>query len=722
MMATKYISSYYGHGYSLSPGINLFITSKGSVGYDGVHSKYGGSITNEGLIISESRFSDGGLFLYDGGSVTNGSKTYGGGSIEGRSGVTVKSGYGLVTNFGFIEGVNSSYGFGDGVDLEAGGRVLNSNAPKSQFDGVIEGDAGISVRGGAGGVYNFGYITGVGKPGVALYSGGSVVNGSYQIEGEDGVFIEGATGSVTNYGMIGGQMSSGRGVFLGNGGTVVNGYSATIEGGDGVVASGAAAYVRNYGYIVSQGSSGIGLFLSRGGTVINGSGRYSYRALIQGVSGLVVEGAAAGTVDNAGTIQATGDAFGVAMFSGGTLTNGSVNDPGALIEGSSGAYLYLGARGSNFGTIVGQGADGEGVHLGAGTSITNGSAGNKAAMIEGYVGVDVYYQETVTLTNFGTIIGTGKTAVDFAANTDVLDVGAGSTFVGAVLGAGGTLDLLSGTGTIAGLFAAGGDVTVSGSMAKTEFQDFGTLVISARATFTDSGAVTVAAGRTVSDAGVLILNATAKNTNAGLIEATKGGVLTIGAPLVNRGTLAVHGGTLTVNGAVTGTGIAEIDGGTLDLKLSFNEAVAFTGTTGVLDLARSKTYSAAITGFSRSGGTSLDLGDIAFVGSTEATFSGTRTGGVLTVTDGKHTAHIDLDGAYNTSMFIASSDGQGGTIVVASRAKGNMASTSGQIAPARQFIDVMAGFAASAVAGPIYTSEAWSPREPALTNPRVAAA
>jgi hypothetical protein len=71
-----------------------------------------------------------------------------------------------------------------------------------------------------------------------------------------------------------------------------------------------------------------------------------------------------------------------------------------------------------------------------------------------------------------------------------------------------------------------------------------------------------------------------------------------------------------------------------------------------------------VSGFSLTGGTSLDLRDIAFVGSGEATFSGTASQGVLTVTDGTHTAHITLIGNYTASSFVASSDGQGGVSIV----------------------------------------------------------
>ena len=69
-------------------------------------------------------------------------------------------------------------------------------------------------------------------------------------------------------------------------------------------------------------------------------------------------------------------------------------------------------------------------------------------------------------------------------------------------------------------------------------------------------------------------------------------------------------------------------------------------------------------GFSTTGGTSFDLRDIGFVSANEATFVGGSSGGVLTVTDGTHTAHITLLGDYTTSTFVASSDGSGGVIIV----------------------------------------------------------
>jgi hypothetical protein len=98
---------------------------------------------------------------------------------------------------------------------------------------------------------------------------------------------------------------------------------------------------------------------------------------------------------------------------------------------------------------------------------------------------------------------------------------------------------------------------------------------------------------------------------------------------------------------------------------SFNQNVLFTG--GVLALAQSKAYTASSTGFSTTEETSLDFEDIGFIQANEATYSGTSFGGALTVTDGSHTAFMSLTGDYLETIFVAASDGHGGTTVVDSR-------------------------------------------------------
>jgi hypothetical protein len=198
--------------------------------------------------------------------------------------------------------------------------------------------------------------------------------------------------------------------------------------------------------------------------------------------------------------------------------------------------------------------------------------------------------------------------------------------------------------------------------------------------------------------------------NAGLIEGSAGGSGVIASAVDNTGTLAANGGTLTVDGAVTGAGDAVVNGGELHFMSSFTEDVAFTGATGALKLAQSQGYTGAVSGFSTTGGTIFHLEDIGFVSSTEVTYSGTATSGVLTVTDGAHTAHITLIGNYLGSTFTASADNNGGVIIV------DPPKAPSAIAPAHQFIAAAAGLGGSAGEA-IHTGAAWADRAPVLARP-----
>jgi hypothetical protein len=194
-------------------------------------------------------------------------------------------------------------------------------------------------------------------------------------------------------------------------------------------------------------------------------------------------------------------------------------------------------------------------------------------------------------------------------------------------------------------------------------------------------------------AGILTINTGTKTiTNVGLVASNTGGDVIVSSAISNSGTLSANGGTLTLNGAVSGGGVATINGGELDAAGTFNENVTFTGATGVLKLANSQTYTGSVTGLSLTGSSSLDLGDIGFVsGQTTATYvdNGHATGGVLTVTNGTVTAHINLVGNYTASSFNAVSDGSGGTSV-----------TDPPLGTQTQsFVAAMAGFAPSSGAG-----------------------
>lgn len=154
-------------------------------------------------------------------------------------------------------------------------------------------------------------------------------------------------------------------------------------------------------------------------------------------------------------------------------------------------------------------------------------------------------------------------------------------------------------------------------------------------------------------------------SNSGLIEATGGGSVTFYCPITNSGQLEVLGGAMTFKDAVTSAEAVSIAGGTLEFRVTTATGVQFVQTSGDLVLDQSRGFTGVVSGFSASVGTSLDLRDIGFVGANEATFSGSATAGVLTVSDGTRTAMIHLAGDYLSAHFTAASDGHGGVLVTA---------------------------------------------------------
>ncbi len=699
-MTTKTLTTFVAAGYTLASQYDtLDIATTGGVGGTGVLLNHLATLENYGEIHSSANHN--GVHATDGGTIVNGLTAVIGASIYGYSGIFAETVATSVSNYGSIEGVGR---FGNGVFLTAGGQVTNGAA--ADTTAYIQGDnAGIAAGGAATAVINFGTVAAVYSNGVDLALGGTVTNGTaadtvaritaYEAWAID---IRGAAGTVANFGSIASTLSLATpgGVYLRMGGTVTNGSArdsgaAILAYSDGIHVKYGAAAVVNYGTIRSSGSKADAVHFEGVGypeneLVTNGSAKDTV-ALIQGAVNGVYSGRF-GTVNNFGTIVGEGASFsaGVLVSRLGAVTNGSAADTEATIAGYEGVFLDAGVV-ANFGTIVGTAREGVCIQSG---SVINGSADDGAASIVGKYGVETgYLGLNATVTNFGTISGTGGTAVRLGSATATLALEAGCAFVGAVLGDGGTLDLDTGTGTLTGDLASGA-VTVSGSMAATPFTNFGTVEIGAAASFATSGAVTIGAGQSV----------------------IVSGFLTIGAKkIANGGTIETVGGTMTVTGKVTGAGEAIVKAGLLDFTSSFNQNVTFVGGVGTLELAKSQSYGGTVAGFSKADGTFLDLADIAFSKSTTATYAGTKTGGVLTVTDGTHTAHIDLIGNYLSSTFVAAIDGHGGTIVH------DPTAPAAAVASPHRLIAAMARLGAGG-AGPIHAAvEPWRRDAQSLAKP-----
>jgi hypothetical protein len=468
--------------------------------------------------------------------------------------------------------------------------------------------------GGAGGAAQNGGVGGAGGTGVDALAAASIVNTGSLVGGMGGA----------GYGLSA-EGRQGDGVSLAVGGRVINGSltagSALISGYLGVYAgAGGVATLTNFGTI--RGSSGVSVRLMSAG------------------DRLIVEGGA----EFLGAVYCAGGAL---ELKGGSDTIFSL---GGLATLSGAAHLtFSGFRsvtvdsGTQM-TLAGENAVGLGqVLYDRGGLTVRGELSNEG---------DVIVSSGAMLAVGGTLSGTGRMSLD-GADATVLAGGATLTG-GGVLWLGG-----SGRSRIEGESAStrlvngdriAGSGDLGGGQMRLENAAQGVIDANTMAVLTiDTGA--------------------ARIINQGTIEATGAGTCAILGAVDNRGVLAAIAGRLMVEGAVTGGGTAVVQGGgVIDFDGYFDGAVRFVGPgqreTGELELARSTVYHGVISGFSRFGGTALDLRDIGFVSAGEARFSGAVTGGVLTVTDGVHTARIKLDGDYVGDSFVVSSDGLGGVLIV----------------------------------------------------------
>ena len=91
--------------------------------------------------------------------------------------------------------------------------------------------------------------------------------------------------------------------------------------------------------------------------------------------------------------------------------------------------------------------------------------------------------------------------------------------------------------------------------------------------------------------------------------------------------------------------------------------VTFGGASAKLVLDQSSAFSGTISGWQD--GVELDLGDIAFGEATSLAYTANEgnTGGTLTITDGNHSASLQLLGQYSAADFALAADGHGGSVI-----------------------------------------------------------
>jgi hypothetical protein len=420
--------------------------SIGGYGY-GVALRYfvSAGVTNLGRIATSGREGFGVLIASGAnnalGTITNGSRDYGGAYIGGNVGVYVASG--TVTNFGTIKGslgIQFAYGLGTGGTVTNAGTIIGTGVhgaiqfgrganelvidPGAVFSGVVRGHAvyagsgnEMELAGGAG----VGTLTGLGSEylnfnQVTIDAGANWYLSASNVTYPRGTFAVNGTLNVATAGIF-----TNRGTLLGTvtlqaGGSLANGYGGISAAGTAVLGAGAGAVVSNKGSIVGTGADGVGVQLDGSGQVLNQA--FTDIASIQGYRAgveLAVAGAVVTNYNEIGGTQA-----GVVLDNGGEVVN---RGGGATISGYDGIKATGGSI-ANDGTVSGFGGAGSGIEMERNGTITNGAAGGAAALIGGgYFGIDLkgvagYYADG-TISNAGAITGTGNAGI-------YLSYGAGS--------------------------------------------------------------------------------------------------------------------------------------------------------------------------------------------------------------------------------------------------------------------------------------------------------
>jgi len=153
-------------------------------------------------------------------------------------------------------------------------------------------------------------------------------------------------------------------------------------------------------------------------------------------------------------------------------------------------------------------------------------------------------------------------------------------------------------------------------------------------------------------------------TNRGTLEATGLGGLLIAGSIANDGVILAQGSSVTIGGNLSGDGHVQLAGSaTVEFGGSSANAINLDAdASGLIVFDTAATITGLITGLNADD--RIDLKDVQFNAGTTMAYLDEGSGmGVLTISDGTHTASLHLSGNYQTGSFSLASNGHGGVLV-----------------------------------------------------------
>jgi fibronectin-binding autotransporter adhesin len=621
------------------------------LGAAGTHGSVAGAIANSGALVYDrsgsmtqtNAISGAGTVTYEGGA------TYTANATQTYSGATTLSGGELSTNNGAA--------FGSGNITIHNGELLATNTMTLMLPNITLSDD-TTVAAAAGKTLTLdgaSFLTFSQDSNSTLTFGQGSNTGTVVLEaGGESVFL--ALAVDVHEGTLRAGDASAMEFMLGNVASTTVDAGATLDwssfGGDvrQLLGAGTMSASGGAGIIVQDGNfsgviSGVASLFAEGGLVLTGANTYTKGTTITGTLAL----------GNGGTT--------------GTIV-GNIIDNGTLIIDQSGAFSETGSI-SGTGEFVQMGTgtttmDRAQTYSG-GTAVTGGelsidrfqALGSGALMMQGgelLTTGNASIGNVLQMSNAVTFAAAAGTTLNLASNTSnpwaLDDSGGASVTFGEGANTGTIVWHTPSGSTVSG--GAGYTVDVHAGVLKGGDSDFAFLFGNASQTTVDSGAQLNLAGFTVELIDLQGAGTITNTTTAAILDIETGNF----AGQINGALTTQIFGAVTLSGTGNMTGTINLEGAAhLDLSSAWSQNIDYVGTAALV-LHTPGQYTGKLVGWAS--GDTVDLRGVDF---TSASFSEAynATTGVLTVSDGTHTAHASFVGTFVEGNFLASADGVHGT-------------------------------------------------------------